>query len=141
MCANSPTLSSGRSAINASAAARYSAFACWTACGASEMPAERAGARHGTEQTVQMPRDGVQSRTLRQFAFDVGHERHRRCLRRGEAGGFAKDQRIDGDEPPWFLVGRAAHHHAIDTLQMRNRLFDAGDAAVENDRQAADARA
>ena len=101
--------------------------------GVGEMPAERARARHGAEQAVQMPRDGVQPRALRQFALDIGHERHRGRLRRGKAGGFAKDQRIDGEEPPRLLIGGAAHHHAVDMVQMRKRRLDAADAAVEND--------
>ena len=52
-----------------------------------------------------------------------------------KAGGFAEDQRIDGDEPPRLLIGSAAHHHAIDMLQMRKCRFDAADAAVEDHRK------
>ena len=102
--------------------------------GAGKMPAERARAGHGAEQAVQMPRDAVQPRALRQFALDIGHQRRRGRFRRGEAGGFAEDQRIDGDKPPRLLIGGAAHHDAVDMSQMRKRRFDAADAAVENDR-------
>ena len=46
---------------------------------------------------------------------------------------LAENQRIDGDQPPWFLIGGAAHHHAVDARQMRKRLVDTADAAIEHD--------
>ena len=83
-----------------------------------------------------MPRDGVQPRALRKLAIDIGDERRRGLLRRRERGLFAKHERIDGDEPPGLLIGGAAHHDAVDIFEVRKPLFDAGNAAVENDGQA-----
>src|ERR1700733_10037471 len=103
--------------------------------GAGKMPAECARAGDGAEQTVQMPCDAVQPRAPRQFAVDIRHQRRRGRLRRGETGGFAEDQWIDGNEPPRLLIGSAAHHRTIDMLQMRKRRFDAADAAVEDHRK------
>ena len=91
-----------------------------TACG-REMPAEGARARHAVEQAEHMARDGMQPRAARKLALDVGDERLRRVLRRGERRGLAEEQRIDGEQPPRLLIGGAAHHHAVDVREMLPR--------------------
>ena len=84
------------------------------------------------EQAEHMPRDRVQPRALRQFALDIGKKRlERAALADGERRGLAEQQRIDRQQPPRLLIGGAAHHHAVDMREMRLRLLDAGDAAID----------
>src|SRR3984885_15529278 len=75
--------------------------------GAGERAAERACPRHGAEQAVQMPRNGMRARALRKLALDIGDQRRRGVLRRGKARGLAEHQRIDRDQPPRLLIGGA----------------------------------
>src|ERR1700681_3646854 len=97
------------------------------------MPPISARSGHGTEQTVQMPRDGMQPRAARNFAFDIRSERSGGLFRRMERSVLAEHQRIDRDQPPRLLIGGAPHHDAVDVLQVREPLLDAGDSAIEND--------
>ena len=85
-----------------------------------EMPAEGARAGHGVEQAEHVARDGMQPRAARELALDIGDEalRSRPCARR-ERRGLAEHQRIDREQPPRLLIGGAAHHHAVDVLEMR----------------------
>ena len=52
---------------------------------------------------------------------------------RSEGRGVAKQHGIDLEQPPRFLIGGAAHHHAVDMAQLLLRLLEAGDAAIEHD--------
>src|ERR1700733_7373778 len=97
------------------------------------MTAKGARARHGAEQAVQVPRDAMQARALRQLPLDMRNERGGGFFRRMKACRFAEDQRIDRDKTPWLLISGTAQHHAIDMRKMRQRLLDAADAAVEHD--------
>src|SRR3984957_16343318 len=100
---------------------------------AGEMPPVSARPGHGAEQAVEMSGDGVQPCALRQLAFDIGHERGGGLFRRDERRRLSEHQRIDRDQPPRLLIGGAAHHDAVEVLQMLKRLLDAGDTAVEHD--------
>ena len=80
-----------------------------------------------------MAGDRMQPRALGQFALDIGDERQRRLFRRGERRRLAEQQRIDGQKPPRLLIGGASHHHAVDVRQLRLRLLQAADAAIEHD--------
>jgi hypothetical protein len=93
-------------------------------------------AEHRLKETVEMTRDRMEPHTARHLALDIRHQRQRRLLRRNERRGLAEQKRIDGEEPPWFLIGSAAHHDAIDLLQMLPRRLKTGNAAVQHDRQA-----
>src|SRR5208282_2558373 len=64
--------------------------------GTSEMPAESTRPRHGAEQAMQMPGDGVEPPALLELARDIGKQRRRGLFRRSKARGFGKEQRIDG---------------------------------------------
>ena len=105
-----------------------------------QMPAERACAGHRAEQAEHVAGDGVQPHAFGKLALDVGHQRQRRLLRRRERRRLAEQQRIDRQQPPRLLIGGAAHHHAVDMRQLRLRLLQAGDAAIDDDRQGRDAR-
>src|SRR6266702_353032 len=83
-----------------------------------------------------MPRDGVQPRaTSCKLALDIGYQRRCGSTCGCERRIIIKQQGIDREQPPRFLIGRAPHHHAVHPLEMRERLLDAADAAVEYDRQ------
>src|ERR1700682_1172343 len=97
------------------------------------MAAVSARTGHGAEQAVQMSRDGVQPRAILDFTFDIRRERGSSLFRRTERSVVTEHQRIDRDQPPWLLIGRTAHHDAVDVLKMREPLLDASDAAVEHD--------
>src|SRR5580704_2220605 len=84
--------------------------------GAGEMPAVSARTGHGAEQTVQMSRDGVQPRAVRDFTFDIRGERGSGLFRRVERSVLTEHQRIDRDQPPRLLIGGAPHHDAVDVL-------------------------
>src|SRR5579864_9667427 len=103
--------------------------------GAGKMPAEGARTGHRVEQAVQMPRDGVQFCAGGDFALDIRGERGGRLFRRGKARVLTEHLRIDREQPPRLLIGGAAHHDAIDVVQVIKPLLDAGDAAVEHDRE------
>src|SRR5580704_9266082 len=90
-----------------------------------EMPAVSARAGHRVEQAVQMSRDGVQPRAVRQLAFDIRGERGGGLFRRTERSLLTEHQWVDRDQPPRLLIGGAAHHDAIDVLQMHERQLDA----------------
>src|SRR4051794_14958792 len=95
------------------------------------MAAERAGAGHATEQPEHMARDGVEPGASFELFLNVGQHRLRHGLGRGEWRWLAEQQRIDFQEAPWLLVGGAAHHHTVDVIEMRQRLLETRDAAVE----------
>ena len=81
-----------------------------------------------------MAGDGECSRTpLAQFTLDIGDERERRGFRRRKRRRLAKEQRIDVQQPPRLLIGGPAHHHAVHMRELRLRLLEAGDAAIEHD--------
>ena len=105
-----------------------------------QMTAEGARAGHAAEQPEHVTRDGVKPRAARELALDIGDERLRRRLRRGERRGAAEQQRIDGQQAPWLLIGGAPYHHAVDPIEVRRRLIEVRDAAVEHDRRDRDAR-
>ena len=98
-----------------------------------QMPTERACAGDAAEQAEDVPRDRVQSHAAFERALDIGSERFGRRLRRREARGLAEQHRIDGQQPPRLLIGGAPHHHAVDAGEMRERLVEIRDAAVEHD--------
>ncbi len=100
-----------------------------------QMPPVGARPRHALKQAVQMARDRVQAKAAGKFALDVGHERERRGPRRWARRGLAEQQRIDGEQPPRFLVRGAAQHHPVEVREMTLRGLDRRDAAVEHDRQ------
>ena len=104
--------------------------------GDGELAAERACARHGAEQAMQMPGDGVQVRSRCKLACDVSLERRRRLMRGGAGSLVAERLRIDGEQSPWFLIRSTTQHHAVDVRQMHERLINAGNAAIDDDRQA-----
>ncbi len=97
------------------------------------MAAEGARAGNGLEQPQHMPGDGVEPRAAAKLALDIRNE----CLGRGLGrriwcGGTIK-LRVDREQPPRLLVGGAPHHHAVDMRQVRRRLVEIGDAAVDRD--------
>ena len=85
--------------------------------GGGELPAIGARARHGAEQAVQMPRDGVQPRALAPVRVRYrGSAPPRPPSARRKRRGFAEQQRIDGNQPPRLLIGGTAHHDAVDMV-------------------------
>ena len=56
------------------------------------------------------------------------------CVCKGR--GFAEDRRINAKQQFRVLVGRTPQHDAIDVLQMRTGVIEAGHAAVDDDRPA-----
>src|SRR6185312_7052086 len=98
-----------------------------------EMTAEGARARHRVEGADEVPRDRMQPRAARKLALDIGQHRLEGVLYRRIRSRLAKQQRIDIQQPPWVLVGRASQHHAIDTGKMRPRLVETRDSAVDDD--------
>ncbi len=80
-----------------------------------------------------MTGDRVQPRALRKLTLDIRNERRRGVFRRSERRRLAENLRIDRDQPPRLLIGGAAHHDAVDMRQMRKRLVDTADAAIEHD--------
>src|SRR3974390_3741044 len=68
---------------------------------------------------------------MRKFALDIGDQSARGLFRRREWRRRAEEGRIDREQTPRLLVGRAAHHHAVKLFHFRERLLDAADPAVE----------
>ena len=97
------------------------------------MTAERARARHAMKRADEMPRDRMQPRALREFALDVGHHRLEHVLHGRVRRGLAEQFGIDRQQPPRLLIGGAPQHDAIDMSEMRLRLVEAGDAAIDDD--------
>src|SRR5208283_4195892 len=60
--------------------------------GTGEMPAESTRPRHGAEQAMQMPDDGVEPRTLLELARDIGKQRRRGLFRRSKVRSLDKEQ-------------------------------------------------
>ena len=114
MCANSRPLSSVVPATRCKRSSEVFGAGLRRRRQPGQMPAESARARHGAEQAMQMPGDGMKPRALREFALDIRDQRRRGLFRRREAARFAEEQRIDGKEPPRLLIGGAAHHDAVD---------------------------
>src|ERR1700728_1698135 len=83
-----------------------------------------------------MPGDGVQPRTLRKFALDIGHQRRGSVSWRRKTRLLAEEKGIDGEEPPGLLIGGTAHHDTVQAIKVCARNFERTDAAVENDGQA-----
>src|ERR1700683_2002774 len=100
------------------------------------MSAEGARAGDATEQAMQVACDSMKPRSLSKFPLDVRDQRHRGILGRGEAGRFIEEKRIDRKEPPWLLIGGAAHHDAVHVREVRMRFLHAYDPTVEHDRKA-----
>ena len=96
-------------------------------------PLTRAG--NALEQAEHMTRDVAEVGALRQFRLYIGihaaHHRYRIRNRRVTAEQLAIDLR----QQARILVGLASHHHAIEMLQMRFRLFQRLHAAINGDSQ------
>src|SRR5215470_1624301 len=92
-----------------------------------EVTAERTRTGHAMEGADEMPRDRMQPRAGFKFAGDIGHHGGEHVLHAAWLRGRAKYLRIDVEQPPWLLVGRAPEHDAIDMRQVPLRFGDAGD--------------
>ena len=97
------------------------------------MPAECGRAGHAAEQAQHVPRHCVEAHAAHKLALDIGDQGLGRRLRRCQARGLAKQQRIHGEKPPRLLVRRPPHHQAIDAVEVRQYLVKARDATVEHD--------
>src|SRR6266446_1474220 len=100
------------------------------------MAAEGARASHRAKEAENMARDCGNLGAARDFAFDIGYERLDRRLGRRTRCRLTKHQRIDAKEAPRLAISGPSHHDAVDRAEVIERLFEAGDAAVENDREA-----
>ena len=74
---------------------------------------------------MQMPGDGMKPRALRQLALDIRNQSRRRLFRRRKAILFAKENRIDVQEPPGLLIGGASDHHAVHVRKVLARFIGA----------------
>ncbi len=84
-----------------------------------DMPPEGARARHGVEEPEDVARDGVQPHAARQLALDVRDEGFERGFRAVELAPLRRRSADRRQKPPRLLIGRAAHHHAIDVREVR----------------------
>ena len=98
-----------------------------------EMPAKGTRARHRTEEPKYMAGDCVNFYTLGQFTFNIRNERKSRFFARREWRRYAKDPWIDVKQPPGLLVRSPPHHHAVQRAKLPLRLFEGGDATVQDD--------
>src|SRR5215467_9594731 len=99
------------------------------------MAPEGAPAGHAAEQAENVAGDGMQADATRELALDIGNKRAScgACAR--ERRGRGKQLWINGEQPPGLLIGRAAHHHAIEMVEMLRGLLNTADAAIEHDRK------
>ncbi len=97
------------------------------------MPAEQPRAGLAMEQPQHVLGHGVERHAIgkpRRDIVEIGIHRLSHIAR-----GFAEKPRIHIGEKLRVLIGGAAHHHAIDMLQMRLGLIERGDAAIDDDGQ------
>src|SRR5262249_48673197 len=86
-------------------------------------------------QAENMARDGMQTDAARELALDIGNERASGAACAEERRWGGEQLRINGEQPPGLLIGRAAHHHAVEMVEMLLGLLNAGDATIEHDRK------
>src|SRR5690242_10728313 len=98
-----------------------------------QMAAEGARAGHRMVGADEMPGDRVQPRAARELALDIGRHRLEDGLHGRKARRPAEDVGIGGQKPPRLLVGRATQHHAVDLSQMRLRLGEVANPAIDDD--------
>src|SRR3974390_3374464 len=101
-----------------------------------EMAAKRSRTRHASKQSKHVTRDGVEARTTRKLALDVGNQRLCHGLRRDKLGRHSEKNGIHVEQPPGLLVGGPSHHHPVDPCKGRSRLNKVGDPAVEHNSEA-----
>jgi len=77
----------------------------------------------------------MQADAARKLAFNVGHHRLEHVLHRGVRRRLAEQLAIDVKQSPWILIGGASQHHAVDVVKMAPSLAEAGDAAIDDNRQ------
>src|SRR5215472_2442004 len=98
-----------------------------------KVAAERARAGHGVIGADEMPGDGVQTRAPGQLALDIGGHRLEHLSHGRKARRLAKNVGIDRQQPPRILICRASEHHAVNVIEVRLRLGEAADPAIDND--------
>src|SRR6185312_12849474 len=91
---------------------------------------------NATEQAEDVACNGVQTHSVGQLSLDIGNKGVARVSSACERCVLAEQKPIDRQQTPRLLIGGAAHHHAIDMLELFERLLECGDAAIEDDRQA-----
>src|SRR6185312_6282282 len=100
-----------------------------------QMARERACTRNGAEEAEHVARERGQTYPVVELTLDIWNQSRRGLFGGLERCGCPKEERIDSDEAPGFLIRGSAHHHAIEDAKMRLGLLQAGDPPIEHDVQ------
>src|SRR6185437_12408233 len=92
--------------------------------------AKRPRSRNRVKRADEVTRDRMQPDAAGEFAFDVGQHRLEHVLHGRMRWLLAEQLAIDRKQSPWFLIGGASQHHAVDAVEMALRLLQTRDAAI-----------